>query len=265
VFFGNLSAILTIFLSAALALWFYLARGDAADGQFYGAISHQTMVTVFAGASAVIAGLLLIGLVRCWRESGERFAKLPALSQGLRQALTLTYLDGGGEGCTYPGEQRSRARWWFHHLTFYGFMFCFASTSVAAIYHYAFGLRAPYGYFSMPVMLGTIGGIGLLAGPAGLLWLKRRQDPATRAPEQAGMDVTFIVLLFLTSATGLLLLALRATSAMSLLLSVHLGIVLALFLMMPYGKFVHGIYRLAALVRYALERSRTKGLHSPEN
>jgi hypothetical protein len=25
---------------------------------------------------------------------------------------------------------------------------------------------------------------------------------------------------------------------------------------MPYGKFVHGIYRTAALVRYALELSR---------
>jgi len=39
-------------------------------------------------------------------------------------------------------------------------------------------------------------------------------------------------------------------------LIVHLGIVLALFLTLPYGKFVHAIYRSAALVKYALERSR---------
>jgi citrate/tricarballylate utilization protein len=43
---------------------------------------------------------------------------------------------------------------------------------------------------------------------------------------------------------------------MGVLLAVHLGVVLALFLVMPYGKFVHGIYRSAALVRYRLERSR---------
>ena len=37
------------------------------------------------------------------------------------------------------------------------------------------------------------------------------------------------------------------------LLIVHLGFVLALFLTLPYGKFVHGIYRTAALMVYAKE------------
>jgi citrate/tricarballylate utilization protein len=73
------------------------------------------------------------------------------------------------------------------------------------------------------------------------------------------MDLAFIALLFFTSATGLLLLALRETSGMPVLLAVHLATVVALFLTLPYGKFVHGIYRLAALVRYALERSPVKG------
>ena len=31
---------------------------------------------------------------------------------------------------------------------------------------------------------------------------------------------------------------------------------LALFVLLPYGKFVHGVYRAAALIKYALERSR---------
>jgi citrate/tricarballylate utilization protein len=31
---------------------------------------------------------------------------------------------------------------------------------------------------------------------------------------------------------------------------------MALFVSLPYGKFVHGIYRGAALVKYALERRR---------
>jgi citrate/tricarballylate utilization protein len=43
------------------------------------------------------------------------------------------------------------------------------------------------------------------------------------------------------------------------LLAIHLATVLALFITLPYGKFVHAIYRLAALVRYALERSQLKG------
>jgi len=49
---------------------------------------------------------------------------------------------------------------------------------------------------------------------------------------------------------------LRDTAAMGILLAVHLGFVLALFLTMPYGKFVHGLYRFLALVKYAAERRR---------
>ena len=46
---------------------------------------------------------------------------------------------------------------------------------------------------------------------------------------------------------------------MSALLIVHLGAVLALFVTLPYGKFVHGIYRTAALINYAMESRRTEG------
>ena len=96
----------------------------------------------------------------------------------------------------------------FHHFTFYGFLLCFASTTIAAIYHFA-GSVAPHPYTSAPVILGTLGGIGLLIGPIGLYALKRRRDPAIVDAKQDGTDISFLVLLFLTSLTGLLLLALR--------------------------------------------------------
>jgi citrate/tricarballylate utilization protein len=86
------------------------------------------------------------------------------------------------------------------------------------------------------------------------MWLKIQSDSEPRDSSQTGMEVGFLLLLFLTSLTGLILLALRETSAMGMLLAIHLGIVLALFLLLPYSKFVHGIYRYGALVRYALER-----------
>jgi citrate/tricarballylate utilization protein len=70
------------------------------------------------------------------------------------------------------------------------------------------------------------------------------------------MDVAFLLLLFLVSATGIALLAFRETRAMGVLLAVHLGSVLAFFLGMPYGKFVHALYRFAALVRFHIERRR---------
>ena len=77
-----------------------------------------------------------------------------------------------------------------------------------------------------------------------------------RRSETRSHGRSFLALLFLSSLTGLLLLALRETGAMGWLLAIHLGVVLGLFLTLPYGKFVHGIYRSAALVRSALEAAR---------
>ncbi len=103
-------------------------------------------------------------------------------------------------------------------------------------------------------MLGTLGGIGLLIGPLGLLAEKSKRDPVLVDATRRGMDTAFIVMLFLTSLTGMALLLWRETAAMGPLLALHLGVVFALFITMPYGKFVHGIYRFVALVRYARER-----------
>ena len=69
-------------------------------------------------------------------------------------------------------------------------------------------------------------------------------------------DVAFLVMLNLTSLTGLLVLIFRSTTAMGLLLALHLGVVAALFITMPYGKFAHVVYRYAALVRNGVEQRR---------
>jgi len=172
----------------------------------------------------------------------------------MRDAAGLRYLDGGGVGCVNEDERPSDRRKIYHHLTFYGFLLCFASTSSATLYHYLLGRAAPYPWWDLPVVLGTIGGIGLLIGPAGLLVEKYKRDPALVDQKRTGMDVAFLLMLFLASLTGMALLVLRETGAMGPLLALHLGVIFALFITMPYGKFVHGIYRYVALVRYARER-----------
>jgi citrate/tricarballylate utilization protein len=150
----------------------------------------------------------------------------------------------------------TRARRVLHHLTFYGFLLCLASTTVAALYHYALDWPAPYPWVSLPVLLGTAGGIGLVIGPAGLLGLRLVRPAALHDPSQTFLDAGFTWLLLITGATGLMLLVWRETAWMPTLLALHLGPVLALFLLLPYGKFVHGIYRALALVKYRRERGR---------
>jgi CitB-like protein len=163
-------------------------------------------------------------------------------------------LGRGETGCSDIDDPTPDRRRLFHHLTLYGFLLCLASTSVATLYHYLLGREAPYPWYDLPVLLGTLGGIGLLVGPIGLLREKAKRAPATRVAHLGGMEMAFVAMLFLTSLTGLALLVLRETPAMGLLLACHLGIVFGLFLTLPYGKFVHGLYRYAALARYAKER-----------
>lgn len=152
----------------------------------------------------------------------------------------------------------------FHHFTFYGFMLCFAATSVGTIYHYLLDRPAPYALTELPVILGTLGGIGLVIGPTGLLWLNFRRDAQHLEPGQVPMDRGFAALLLATSVSGLALLAWRDTGAMATLLAVHLGIVMAFFLTMPYGKFVHGAYRVAALLKWSFEKRRPDAPGIPE-
>ncbi len=139
-------------------------------------------------------------------------------------------------------------------------MLCFAATAVATLYHYLAGWSAPYPVLSVPVLLGIAGGIGLLIGPAGLLWLNMRRHPDQGDHNQKPMDRGFIALLLLISLSGLALLAARETPAMALLLSLHLGLVMAFFLTMPYSKFAHGIFRSAALLKFSIEKRQRSSL-----
>jgi citrate/tricarballylate utilization protein len=268
--FERNGVVTSLVLAASLALVFLFtawyasperlfAAWSDAQGSFYAVLPHGVMAGVFTAVSAFVLLALLMSFTRFWPDMGEEtieFVKAPAFSNASWDALGLRYLDGGGEGCTYPDARPSFARRTYHHFTFYGFMLCLAATTVATIYHYVFGWKAPYPMYSLPVLLGIFGGIGLIVGPIGLLALRARRDPLLGDETQSGMDVGFLTLLLLTSITGLALLFLRETRAMGTLLALHLGVVLALFLTLPYGKFVHALYRFAALVRFHIERRR---------
>jgi len=104
------------------------------------------------------------------------------------------------------------------------------------------------------VILGTAGGILLLVGTIGLLAMKFVDDPLPNVRRLLAGDVALLLLLAMSAWTGLVLLAVRRTGAMPFAMAVHLGFILALFVLLPYSKMVHGVYRSAALLRRAAER-----------
>jgi citrate/tricarballylate utilization protein len=266
---------LTIALALATCLAAFLALAASGAGQlvdrplagdFYAVFPHGLLAWIFGLVFAFACVALGVGVTRFWRDLPTGRASAPALREATASALDLRFLGGGhGRGCNDEDDAFTLRRRRFHHLTFYGFMLCFAATCVATLYHYVLHEPAPYPLLSLPVLLGTAGGIGLLAGPAGLLWLNLRRDPAHREDSQNAMDRGFIALLFLASATGLALLAWRDGGAMALWLAIHLGVVMALFLTLPYGKFAHGVFRGAALLKWAIEKRLPSDLKLSED
>jgi citrate/tricarballylate utilization protein len=229
------------------------------EGAFYRVVPYAAMTIpplIIAGYGFIV---FVMGAGRFWRDTGGALSEIidaRAFWRATQDAFGLSYMKGGGAGCNYPDAGFSQSRRWFHHLVFYGFLLDFAATSVAAFYDHFLGWQAPYPILSWPVVLGTVGGMGLLIGTSGLLYLKWKSDRDPAEARMLSMDVAFLVLLFLTSLTGMVLLIFRETAAMGTLLIIHLAVVAGLFITLPYGKFAHVIYRYAALVRYAIEQRR---------
>jgi citrate/tricarballylate utilization protein len=253
-----LVACLVMFLLLALringSLWAAIPGGD-----FYRVFPHNFLVWLFVPVTLWSVVALGVGVRRFLREvspaTSGASVNVSAAEEATRDMLSLKYLGGGhGRGCHNADDAYTLSRKRAHHLTFYGFLLCFAATSVATVYHYLFGWIAPYDFPSLPKLLGVVGGLSMLAGTAALFWLNLRRNPHLGDPAQKSMDIGFISLLFASAATGLVLWIARGSIAQSLILAVHLGVVMALFATLPYSKFAHAIFRGAALLRYSVEK-----------
>ena len=261
---------LSLALAAGLALFLVLGamlQGGGLDAlwganlgaNFYNLFPHNLLVGLFAPVFLFVVFALAMGVRRFWRDvtpatSGAPLSA-PATLEATDAVLRLKYLDGGhGDGCHNEDDAYTLKRRRAHHLTFYGFLLCFAATSLATVYHYVFGWAAPYDLPSVPKLLGAVGGVMLMLGTAGLWHLNRTRHALHGDAQQKPMDLGFIALLFLVSSSGLALWLARSTPALALLLCLHLGAVMALFATLPYGKFAHGVFRTASLLRHAIEK-----------
>ncbi|MEY2690314.1 MAG: tricarballylate utilization protein TcuB, partial [Pseudomonadota bacterium] len=262
---NGLTLALALTIGLALFLGLAVALAGASDGKavatFYDVFAHGLLVNLFAPVFGFAVLALAMGVRGFLRDvtpatSGQP-ATLPASAEATHDVLTLTYLGGGhGEGCNNEDDGWTLARRRFHHLTFYGFLLCFAATAVGTLAHYLLGWQAPYPLLSPPKLLGVAGGLSLVVGTTGLWWLNQQRHALQGDPAQRAMDRGFIALLWLTAASGLAVWLAAGSGWMPAWLCLHLGAVMALFATLPYGKFAHGVYRSAALLRHAVEKRR---------
>ncbi|WP_371229561.1 tricarballylate utilization 4Fe-4S protein TcuB [Roseovarius sp. 2305UL8-3] len=245
-------------LALGVAVLFWLIQNYTPEGGtgFYAVLSHNLMVALFAPAFLAPLAVIAISLHRYWRTIGGTRLRWRHIVDAFHSAAQMKNLAGGhGEGCNFEDEDRfSNARRYAHQATMYGFLLCFAATASGTILHYGFDMHAPYGLFSLPKLFGIPGGILLSLGTLELLRLKLKSNKTLTDARNWGGEVGFVVLLHLVSTSGLALYAFGATAALSVLLALHLGLVLAFFVLTPYSKMMHGFFRLAALMRDAQKK-----------
>jgi citrate/tricarballylate utilization protein len=232
-----------------------MARPVLLPGDFYTIVPYRLMLTLGLATSAFSVIAMIVGAGRFWKQTASgRSIGREALLAGLSDALSLKNLGAArNRGCNDRNERYSNVRRRLHHVMFYGFLLCFGSTCVATIYHHFLGREAPYAVASLPVQLGLWGGIGMVIGTLGLIWLKVTGDSQVTARAAIGSDYALLLVLAAIALSGLSLLALRATVLVGVLLVIHLGVVFVFFLMIPYSKMIHGLYRLLALILSAAE------------
>ncbi|MGI9386542.1 MAG: tricarballylate utilization 4Fe-4S protein TcuB, partial [Methyloligellaceae bacterium] len=240
---------------AGFALLFLAIRtiGSAGGDGFYAVLSHNAMVVIFAPAFLFPLFSIAFSVQRYWKTIGGGQVRFSDVISACGSAAQMSNLSGGhGDGCNFEDEDRfSNVRRWFHQSTMYGFLLCFAATSVATIMHYAFDMRAPYALFSLPKLLGISGGVLLSIGTLGLAYLKLQADRDLSDERVWGGEMGFILLLFFVSTSGMVLYWLGGSAWLEELLAIHLGSVLTFFLLTPFSKMAHGFYRLAALTKEA--------------
>jgi len=237
-----------------------LGLAHVGPGAFYEVVPWLLMVVPGTALALYILVALAIGAIGFARATGGTNRELvdrDALLTAGWEALTLRWLKGGDEGCHYPGYRTSTARSTLHMLVAGGFVASFVSTVIAAFYQDILDILPPYDLLSPPVVVGSVGGLAMVVGSAGLLILKRRTDRALTTGELVEFDVAFLVTIGLSALTGMLLLSFRTTPAMPALLVVHLAILATLYVTAPYGKFAHFVYRYVALVQNQIEESRS--------
>jgi citrate/tricarballylate utilization protein len=233
----------------------YFGAHGTEPRSFYDIIPLWAMQIAGAATFGFSLAALAMGVRNFWQDAGPLGKVGPiSVAIALWDVLTLKNLGGGGNGCNDNSEAFSMHRRYLHHAMFYGFLLCFAATTTGFTYHTFLGWPAPYPFISAPVVLGTVGGVLMMVGTIGLLAMKFVDDPVPNIRRLLGGDVALLMLLAMIALTGLALLALRATGAMGLAMAIHLGFILAFFLVLPYSKMVHGVYRSAALLRRAVER-----------
>ena len=198
---------------------------------------------------SIYAFVLVLWIIeghRYWSEINHGYKQktgLSAILGGLSDAFGHENFKGGGAGCTYPDSKIRNFRLIFHPMVLFGFLIALVSIS----FYPAFGLL-----FRMVYLLGSA---MMFFGSAGLMYGRTRSDRTGENPEMRKIDLPFTILLNLGGLTGIILVVFYGSGFDWSVFLIHDALIFTLFLLAPFGKFIHPVFRILALIKNRTERN----------
>jgi citrate/tricarballylate utilization protein len=249
-------AVIVVVLALAALLHSDSSPGSLNAASPYRLIPHWVLVGIVSAPVAWGVIAVVVAACRYWRDvhgSTRELARPATWLMALTDGVRLRYMRGGGAECTYPREEPSGRRRCYHTLLVGGLFLCLLSTIAAGAEEEFLGWQPPYPIFSVPPLLGTLGGLAMIVGS---IWLLREKQSSAEALSTRSMrraDYLMLFSLLLLAVTGLLTLALRTTPLFFGILIIHLVTILTCFTVAPYTKFMHFVYRLLSIYKYRLD------------
>ncbi len=168
------------------------------------------------------------------------------LLRGLYDVVLHTNFRGGGTGCKVPEQNNRYFRLTSHTLVFFGFL-----VALIAISFYP----NIYGYTGI---LYLIGSFALSTGTVGLFYIHLVDKRSSRSEKQSSMDYPFTFLLFIVGITGIIIPISTDKSWFNWNFLIHDALIMVVFLIAPFSKFMHPVFRFVSLIKYRSDSSNIR-------
>jgi len=208
---------------------------------------------IFVGAMALSTLAGVAGGMRYWRAMGRQTTRVRRPAEALVPTLLAILRHRKFRECESrrPGARETHKEHLHrsHRIVFWGFLGLVVTTTSVGIGIYAFGYLTPWPLWHPVKILGNASGLAVLAAVA--VFAYRRVADGERAGKSTYSDWLFLVLLFCTTLTGFLCEVLRLAERPGLAYPtyvVHLVLIFALLVYIPYSKFGHLVYRTVAML-----------------
>ena len=235
---------------------------SAADGRFHYEhfVPHNLIYITYFSATFFVLLMMFFSGSKYWKMLGANQERTGSLIG----ALIPAFIDIGTHKKFATCDRGVPKRRWGHFLVMWGFVGAAITSGFAVVYLYrdtVFFSWLKLGYsYPVPIThwvkwLGNISAVALVLGGL-LLWLNRRTTGDKLVGVTTAFDRFFLWVVLTVIATGVFTEVFRFIAVPPILACavyvIHLGIVLTLFLTLPYSKFAHILYRTLAMAHERL-------------